>query len=101
MGEWHGGEQQVNLQRAKRGQCIEIEWWDSCQNTGWQSEKEIVQWSRGDAHATHYTIGYFVAVDEQVLTLVSSFVDYAEGYRSVTGTMSIPLVSIVRSRLVQ
>lgn len=87
----------MNLQRAKRGQIIEIEWWDSCQNTGWQSEKEIIQWSKGDAHAMHHTIGYFVECDEQVLILVSSYVDYSGDYRSVTGTMSIPLVSIVRS----
>ena len=85
---------------VKRGQIIEIEWWDSCQNGGWQSEKEIIEWSQGDAHATHHTIGYFVAADEQVLILVSSYADFGEGHRSVTGTMSIPLVSIrVWSRL--
>ena len=91
----------MNLQRAKRGQVIEVEWIDSCQNTGWQGEKEIIEWSKGDAHATHRSVGYFVATDEQVVVLVSSYADFANNYRSVTGTMSIPLVSVLRSRLLR
>lgn len=91
----------MRLSRAKKGQIIDIEWVDSCQNGGWQPEKEIEDWADVDAVATHHTVGYFVKVTDRVLVLVSSYANFENGYRSVTGSMSIPLVSILNSRLVQ
>src|ERR1017187_6654016 len=80
---WATDEGAVNLQRAKRGQIIEIEWIDSCSNAGWQSEKEVLKWGERDPKASHYSVGFVLAVNEQVIVLVQSFADFSDDYRSV------------------
>lgn len=82
--------------KPQRGQLVEIHWIDSCMNTGWQSEKDVVQWASNDAKAVHHSSGYFVTYNEKVVVIASSYADFENNYRSVSGAMSIPLVAILR-----
>lgn len=90
----------MKIPKLQYRQIIEIDWLDSCHQSGWLSESSV---NNSIRDVSHRSIGYYLSEDKQQITFVQSYQNFGkkEDDRKVDAIMQIPKCAITKIRILK